>query len=238
MQGAAQADAGARWTVEVGGGRQGGDTGTDGERRVARRGRSERPWRQQLQRLQERAGGDAQQTIRRCAGKITEKGGSTVWVVEARRIVQTKLPSGVERRWSSRCQRRRLILGRGGRGGRKAADGNSRRIGGKLRGRCTRGHSGQQGHHRHLQGYGHSRSGRLPSDGKRGKGEGGRPAGKTGRRVLRNGKQRGRPQGLRSGGKTQGGPPRSERGSLVAAGHQHPRSGRVAPGGRNLRGAH
>ena len=41
-------------------------------------------------------------------------------------------------------------------------------------------------------------------------------------------------QGLKSGGKPLGGLPGSGRGSRVAEGHRHPRSGRVAPGRRNL----
>ena len=82
-------------------------------------------------------------------------------------------------------------------------------------------------------------------------------AGKSGWRVLRSGRPRGGPQGLRRGdqslrregrrrrsrglwsvGKPWGGLPGSGRGSRVAIGNQHPWSGRIALGGRNPRSGH
>ena len=66
-------------------------------------------------------------------------------------------------------------------------------------------------------------------------GEGCWPAGKTGRRVLWSGRQRGSPQGLQSGRKPQGGSPWSGRGIRVAEGHRNPRV-EVLPRGEKTSG--
>ena len=72
--------------------------------------------------------------------------------------------------------------------------------------------------------------------GEKGKGKGFLVSGKTRLAIPKEwGAERGG-QGLWSGSKPQVGLPGRGRGIPVTEGNQHPRSGRVAPGGRNLRG--
>ena len=119
-------------------------------------------------------------------------------------------------------------------------DGDGAGITGKRSGTATWGHSGQRERHLgcHFRNCRRGKSGRLPLGGARGKGKDFRTVGKPGQQVLRSGGQVGGPRGLQSGGKPRGGPPVSGRGIPIAEGHQHPCSGRIDLGGRNLQSDH
>ena len=144
-RGAAQADAGARETAEGREERRANETGTNGDRSKAQKGRGEGRRRRQGRRRRRRDGGN-EQTNRRSTGKPPKQGGSTARLVATQRRVQTKAPIR-GRGYRGVGVRGRRRDGNGAGGGQTASDGDGRGLKVKRRRRQTQGRSGRRGQH-------------------------------------------------------------------------------------------